>query len=168
MTVRPERRCVAHYREGGHRKKDKAEDPEIGARRDDPIPTWLQDHLAVSSSTKKYSHLQAASKRPERQTSSTFSEDACWTSCNRSMRSAPPLVTVLSSVHSAREKRCGVGRRAQPVKTAGEQSRARHEPKGTWPVGLNNSIFLEISRARSRGLEDRRAADMLLYASTCK
>ena len=143
MTVRPERWCVARYREVGHRKKGKAEDPEIEARRDDPIPSWLQDHIAVA--VQKNIPI---CKQPQNEQSGrphgTSSEDDCGTSCSRSMRSAPPLVTVLSSVHFARKRMRCVGRRAQPVKTAGEQSRARHEPEVSWPVDLNYSIFPEF------------------------
>ena len=150
---------MARYREGGHRRKSKAEEPEIEARRKKPTSGCSQHQRAAAEHQKNSPAARSQEIEPSGSPQGT-SENACGTSLQslrrrRSQRS-------WRRVDRARGKSRGGGRGARLAKIAVEKASARHDPSGSWPGGSKSSIHLKVSASLSTIL---RAENDFMYTS---
>ena len=148
--VRPGRRRVARYREGGHRRKGKAEGPGIEARREKPSSS----RLPRSSSTKNISSSKQSKNRTERQLPQKHLGK-----CPRD-ESSPVAqfgAAALSGLGAASTARGGdaaaEAEERDPRKERCKKASARHEPNGYRHKSPNCSLNLDISASLAVALQ---------------
>ena len=122
--VRPKRRRVARYLEGGwHHRKGKAEEPEIDPRREKAESSCSQGRRVSSSSSssnnKKSLAVSSQKFEPNGSSQGTSSENACGTSSRKSQIGA----VALSGLGAPSTARAGEkARRRRPGSAIREQS----------------------------------------------
>ena len=131
---------MARYREGGHGRKGKAEEPEIEVRREKPI-----SRSPRSSSTKQISGSKQPKYRTERQPPRNLGNSQRDESSPVAQFGAAALKRSRGRGDHARGRNRGGGRGARPEKKAVDKASARYEPNGSQPGGANYSIKLESS-----------------------
>ena len=149
--VRRERRRMARYREGGHLRTGKAEEPEIKARRENrdqafrKIAAQQQHQKKPPAACSQKFEPSGSPKEPSREMPAGRVVARRSVRRRRSQRS-------LSGLGAASTARGGEGAaeaaEGDPLR-AGEKARARYEPNGSPPGGANSSITLEISASLS-------------------